>query len=91
MIVDAALFYIFYPSPYVRFSRYLRPIKLVFESSEVRRTLRALGKSIPQIVDVIMLIWALTVIYAFIGNKLLPNDIDGLTVSIKIFIFIERK
>ena len=90
MIADAITFYLIYPSSYVRFSRYLRPIKLVFESSEVRRTLRSLGKSVPQIVDVIMLIWLLTIIYAFIGNKLLPNDISGLTVRIFNNI-IERK
>lgn len=52
MITDAILFYLLYPRTYFRFSRVLRPVKLMLESVETSRTMRAMIKTIPQIVDV---------------------------------------
>lgn len=57
-------------------------MKLALESLEVSRTLRALGKTIPQIVDVIVLIIIIVMVYGLIGNRILPSDIPNLTVSI---------
>jgi hypothetical protein len=83
MFIDAILFYTIYPRSYFRFSRVLRPVKLALESLEVSRTLRALGKTIPQIVDVIVLILIIVMAYGLIGNRILPSDIPNLTVSLK--------
>lgn len=80
-IIDAIIFYSIYPVSYFRFSRLLRPIKLLIESVEVSRTMRALFKTIPQIVDVWVFMLLITVSYALVGNRILPGDIDGLGVS----------
>ena len=82
MIIDTMLFHIIYPSTYFRFSRILRPVKVAMESTEVSRTLRALSKTIPQIVDVWVLIMIITISYGVIGNRILPSNIENLSVRI---------
>ena len=81
MIIDCILFNIIYPTSYFRFSRYLRPIKLAIESKTVLKTLKAIGKTIPQIIDVVVLMLIINGLWAIIGNRLLPHNISGITVS----------
>ena len=84
MMIDCILFNIIYPSSYFRFSRYLRPMKLAIESQTVLKTLKAIGKTIPQIIDAVLLMTIVNSLYAIIGNRLLPHDIPGITVRLLI-------
>ena len=81
-IIDATVFFAVYPTPYFRFSRLFRPIKLWIESKSVSKTLRAIGKTVPQIIDVMVLMTLIMCFYALLGNRILPHDIDGVTVNI---------
>jgi amino acid transporter len=85
-VVDAILFFSLYPTPYFRFSRYMRPMKLTIESRTVSKTLRAIGKTIPQIIDVLTIMVIINSLYALVGNRILPHDIEGLSVSIPLSI-----
>jgi hypothetical protein len=82
LFIDAILFYSIFPGWYFRFGRLIRPVKVILESSEVSKTLMSLYKTIPQIVDVGVLLLLITFIYGIIGNRLLDHEIEGITVSL---------
>lgn len=83
MMLDFILYVSLYPIAFVRFSRYLRPAKLAMESKTISKTLRAIGRTIPQIVDVFMLMIIINSLFALIGNRILPHNAIGITVSIQ--------
>ena len=91
MMLDFILYVSLYPIAYVRFTRYLRPAKLATESKTISKTLRAIGRTIPQIVDVFMLMVLINSIYALIGNRILPDDIPGISVRLKRFNNLQRE
>jgi hypothetical protein len=77
LLTDFILFFAFYSKfeCYFRFGRILRPIKLCIYSKEMRRQMKAIFKTIPHIVDVILLFFLVAVIYAILGAKLLSEDL----------------
>ena len=69
MVTDAILFHCLYlNAPYIRFGRLFRPIKVVLLSRDLFKTIRAILKIIPQLLDVIVLMTVLTLVYAFVGQ-----------------------
>lgn len=86
MYIDAILFYSLYPSPYFRFGRLFRPIKASLESRHLSRTIYSILKTIPQIIDVALMLFFITLLYALFGNRFLDPNTPGLTVYFKYFI-----
>ena len=81
MFTDAVLFYSIYPNPYFRFGRMFRPIKCTLESRHLSRTVYAILRTFPQIIDVAVMLFFISLLYALFGNRFLDSDISGLTVS----------
>lgn len=69
LLVDLLLD-VFMPIPFVRVGRFLRAAKLVYESRSLSNTVYALFKTIPNIVDIIILMFCVILLFGIAGVHL---------------------
>lgn len=79
--LDFGLHNIIYPLHYIRCGKVFRAVKVVLESNEIKKTLKSIIRTIPQILDVIVIIVVIILAYALLGTRLLDTSIEGTTAE----------
>lgn len=77
IFVDFIMFYTVYPKQAYHYTAILRGLKVFYYSKMLRRTILAFVRSIPQVIDIFLLFFGITCLYAALGQKVF----ESVTVS----------